>query len=51
LLFLLLDFRPKVFEAGQKEMKIKGIMTDALKFMGSYQEIQIMEDGGVYIVH
>jgi hypothetical protein len=32
-------------------MESKGIMTDAIEFMGSYQEIQIMEDGSVHIVH
>jgi hypothetical protein len=42
--YLILD--RKVFEAGQKEMESKGIMTDAIKFMGSYQE-----DGSVHIVH
>jgi hypothetical protein len=35
--YLILD--RKVFEAGQKEKESKGIMTDAIKFMGSYQEI------------
>lgn len=47
--YLIID--RKVFEADQKEMELKGIMTDAIKFMGSYQEIQIMEDGSVHIVH
>jgi hypothetical protein len=47
--YLILDH--KVFEAGQKEKESKGIMTDAINFMGSYQEIQIMEDGSVHIVH
>ncbi len=47
--YLILD--RNVFEAGQKEMESKGIMTDAVKFMGSFQEIQIMEDESVHIVH
>ncbi len=47
--YLILD--RKVFEAGQKEIESMGITTDAIQFMGSYQEIQIMEDGSVHIVH
>jgi hypothetical protein len=47
--YLILD--RKVFETCQKEMETTGIMTDAIKFMGSYQEIQIREDGSVHIVH
>ena len=47
--YLILD--RKVFESGQKEMATKGIMTDAIKFMGSYQEIHIMKDGSFHIVH
>jgi hypothetical protein len=47
--YLILD--RKVFEVGRKVMESKGIMTDAINFMGSYQEIQIMEDGSVHIVH
>jgi len=46
--YLILD--RKVFDAGQKERELKGITTDAIKFMGSYQEIQIMENGSVDIV-
>lgn len=32
-------------------MEIIGIITDAIKFLVSYQEIQVMEDGSAHIVH
>jgi hypothetical protein len=34
--YLILD--RNIFEAGQKEMESNGIMTDAIRFMSSYQE-------------
>lgn len=40
-----------VFEVGQRELKKEGFMKDALTFLGSYQSIQIFEDGSIHIVH
>jgi hypothetical protein len=47
--YLILD--REVYEAGQNEFVTKGIMTDAIKYMGSYQEVQIFDDGSIHIVH
>jgi hypothetical protein len=47
--YLILD--RNIFEAGQKEMESKRIMTNAIRFMSSYQEIQIMVDRSVHIAH
>ncbi|TWD96557.1 hypothetical protein FB550_111217 [Neobacillus bataviensis] len=47
--YLILD--RELYEAGQNEFMTKGIITDAIKYMGSYQEIQVFDDGSIHIAH
>lgn len=46
--YLILD--RAVFEEEVKKLH-SGTMTDSLKFLNSYQNIQIMDGGSVHIVH
>jgi hypothetical protein len=41
----------EVYEAGRKQFERDNIMTDAIKYMRSYQEIQIFVDGSIHIVY
>lgn len=47
--FLILDHEK--FFKGQQEMTEKGFIGDALEYLGSYQKIEIYEDGSIHIVH
>ncbi|EJP81998.1 hypothetical protein [Bacillus cereus] len=47
--FLILD--ESEFLRGQNDLQKNGFMADASKYLGSYQKIEIFEDGRIHIVH
>ncbi|MDN3015856.1 hypothetical protein PH210_06495 [Paenibacillus sp. BSR1-1] len=49
--FYYLIINREIYEAGQNELVTKGIITDAIKYMGSYQEVQIFDDGSIHVAH